>query len=162
MVNMQSIKWLWYGIALALLIADQVTKQLVLVSFYEYERVELLPILDFTLVYNPGAAWSFLSDAGGWQRWLFIAISAVVSCVLVVWIHRLPAGKTLLVISLSLILGGALGNLYDRVMLGKVVDFILLHYQSWHFPAFNVADSAISVGALLMIIDIFREERNST
>ena len=124
-------------------------------SFFEGERVNLLPILDFTLVYNKGAAWSFLSDAGGWQRWLFTAISSVVSIVLVIWIHRLVAIQKILLIALTFILAGAVGNLIDRIMLGKVVDFVLFYYDGHYFPAFNVADSAITLGAIMMLIDIF-------
>lgn len=147
--------WFWYGLALLLIVLDQITKQWVQVEFFEGQRVNLLPILDFTLVYNEGAAWSFLSDAGGWQRWLFTAISSIVSLVLVVWIYRLQRGQTLLLIALSLILAGAIGNLIDRVMLGKVVDFVLFYYNDWYFPAFNLADSVITLGAIFMIADIF-------
>ena len=147
--------WFWYGLAILLIVLDQITKHWVQLEFFEGQRVNLLPILDFTLVYNEGAAWSFLSDAGGWQRWLFTAISSIVSVVLVVWIYRLQRGQTLLLIALSLILAGAIGNLIDRVMLGKVVDFVLFYYNDWYFPAFNVADSVITLGAIFMIADIF-------
>lgn len=147
--------WFWYGLALLLIVVDQITKHWIQVEFFEGQRVNLLPILDFTLVYNEGAAWSFLSDAGGWQRWLFTAISSIVSLVLVVWIYRLQRGQTLLLIALTLILAGAIGNLIDRVMLGKVVDFVLFYYNDWYFPAFNVADSVITLGAIFMIADIF-------
>lgn len=145
----------WYGLAIALIIADQLSKYWVQASFFEGERINLLPILDFTLVYNEGAAWSFLSDAGGWQRWLFTAISSVVSVVLVVWIYRLERSQLLLLIALTFILGGAVGNLIDRVILGKVVDFVLFYYDGRYFPAFNVADSAITVGAIFMLADVF-------
>ena len=121
----------------------------------ESERLNVLPVFDLILVYNEGAAWSILSDAGGWQRWFLSAISAIVSIVLVVWIHRLRDQQVLLLAALTLILAGALGNLVDRVQLGKVVDFILVYYQDWYFPAFNVADSLITVGAILMIADMF-------
>lgn len=145
----------WYGLVIALVIADQLSKYWVQASFFEGERLNLLPILDFTLVYNEGAAWSFLSDAGGWQRWLFTAISSVVSVVLIVWIYRLERSQLLLLMALTLILSGAVGNLIDRVMLGKVVDFVLFYYDGWYFPAFNVADSAITVGAVFMLADVF-------
>ncbi len=122
----------------------------------QYARpVEILPVLNFTLLHNPGAAFSFLSDAGGWQRWFFTVVSAAVSAVLLVWLLRLQRSEKLLALSLALILGGAIGNLYDRVSLGYVVDFISFHYSGWYFPAFNIADSAISVGAVLMIVDMF-------
>lgn len=150
-----SIRWSWYTLAIVIIVLDQLTKYWVQLSFFEGERVNLLPILDFTLVYNKGAAWSFLSDAGGWQRWLFTAISSVVSIVLVIWIHRLVAIQKILLIALTLILAGAVGNLIDRIILGKVVDFVLFYYDGHYFPAFNVADSAITLGAIMMLIDVF-------
>lgn len=150
-----SIRWSWYALAIVIIVLDQLTKYWVQLSFFEGERVNLLPILDFTLVYNKGAAWSFLSDAGGWQRWLFTAISSVVSIVLVIWIHRLVAIQKILLIALTLILAGAVGNLIDRIILGKVVDFVLFYYNGHYFPAFNVADSAITLGAIMMLIDVF-------
>lgn len=147
--------WFWYGLVIVLIFLDQLSKYWVQVSFLEGERLNLLPMLDFTLVYNKGAAWSFLSDAGGWQRWLFTAISSVVSVVLVVWIYRLEKAQTFLFIALTFILAGAVGNLVDRIMLGKVVDFVLFYYDDWYFPAFNVADSAITIGAVFMLADVF-------
>ena len=117
----------WYLLALFVVIADQLSKYWVQASFELYERLPLLSFLDFTLVYNEGAAWSFLSDAGGWQRWLFTAISLIVSVVLMVWIARLQGRQRLLLMALACILGGAIGNLIDRVMLGKVVDFVLVY-----------------------------------
>ena len=150
-----SLRWAWYALAAVIIVLDQLSKYWVQISFFEYERINLLPILDFTLVYNKGAAWSFFSEAGGWQRWLFTAISAVVSVVLVIWIHRLVAVQKLLLIALTLILAGAVGNLIDRVLLGKVVDFVLFYYDGHYFPAFNVADSAITVGAIFMLADVF-------
>ncbi|MEZ7985336.1 MAG: signal peptidase II [Pseudomonadales bacterium] len=150
-----SLRWAWYALAAVIIVLDQLSKYWVQVSFFEFERINLLPILDFTLVYNKGAAWSFLSDAGGWQRWLFTGISSVVSIVLVIWIHRLVAVQKLLLIALTLILAGAVGNLIDRVLLGKVVDFVLFYYDGYYFPAFNVADSAITIGAIFMLADVF-------
>ena len=150
-----SLRWAWYALAAVIIVLDQLSKYWVQVSFFEFERINLLPVLDFTLVYNKGAAWSFLSDAGGWQRWLFTAISSVVSIVLVIWIHRLVAVQKLLLIALTLILAGAVGNLIDRVLLGKVVDFVLFYYDGHYFPAFNVADSAITIGAIFMLADVF-------
>ncbi|MGB5325836.1 MAG: signal peptidase II [Pseudomonadales bacterium] len=145
----------WYALALVIVIFDQLSKHLVQVNFELYERLPLMPMLDFTLVYNEGAAWSFLSDAGGWQRWLFTAISSVVSMVLVIWLARVATQERLLCFSLAAILGGAIGNLIDRILLGKVVDFVLVYYRDWHFPAFNLADSAITIGAIAMLLDIF-------
>lgn len=147
--------WRWYALALLIIVADQFSKYLVQANFELYDRLALLPVLDLTLVYNEGAAWSFLSDAGGWQRWLFTAISSIVSVVLVVWIARSPGSERLLCFALAAILGGAIGNLIDRVLLGKVVDFVLVYYRDWYFPAFNVADAAITLGAGAMLLDIF-------
>lgn len=147
--------WVWYGLAVVIVIADQLTKMWIQQSFDLYQRVALLPWLDFTLVYNKGAAWSFLSNAGGWQRWLFTAISSIISVVLVVWMRRVERNQIYLLTALTLILGGAVGNLIDRVMLGMVVDFVLVYYKDWYFPAFNLADSAITVGAGFMLIDMF-------
>lgn len=145
----------WYLLALAIVIFDQISKYVVQANFELYERLPLMPMLDFTLVYNEGAAWSFLSNAGGWQRWLFTAISSVVSVVLVIWLARVARQERMLCFSLAAILGGAIGNLIDRILLGKVVDFVLVYYRDWHFPAFNLADSAITIGAIAMLLDIF-------
>ena len=152
--KMSTARW-WYLLALIIITLDQLSKHWIQSNFELYERLPLLSFLDFTLVYNEGAAWSFLSDAGGWQRWLFTAISLVVSVVLVVWMARLQANQYLLFIALTLILGGAVGNLIDRVLLGKVVDFVLVYYRDWYFPAFNVADAALSLGTVFMLLDIF-------
>jgi signal peptidase II len=124
-----------------------------------YERVEVLPVLDFTLLHNTGAAFSMLANASGWQRPFFVVLGLAVSLMLVVWIWRSPRGDKLLPVALALILGGALGNVIDRVRLGYVVDFIHAHWGAAYFPAFNIADSAITVGAALLIIDAFREKR---
>src|SRR5690606_30388075 len=122
----------------------------------------VFPGFDLLLVHNTGAAFSFLSSAGGWQRWALTAISAVVSLVLLLWLWRLPPRQTLLGLALATILGGALGNLYDRWVLGYVIDFISLYYGQWRFATFNIADAAISVGAGLLALDVFlgRGEEN--
>lgn len=126
----------------------------------EYARPWVVnSFFNFTLLHNTGAAFSFLSDSGGWQRWFFSAIAALVSVVLVVWLARLDAAKRCEAAALALVLGGALGNLIDRVQFGYVVDFIVVHYQHYYWPAFNIADSAICVGAVLLLIDGFRQER---
>jgi signal peptidase II len=116
-----------------------------------------------TLLYNTGAAFSFLSGASGWQRWLFVLIAVVVSVMLVLWLKRTDRHQWWLGMGLSLILGGALGNLYDRIIHGFVVDFISVHYQNYYFPAFNLADTAITIGAALLIIDMlfFEKQRDS-
>lgn len=151
---------LYLFMALVVIVIDQWTKSLASSQLQYGVPVEILPVFNLTLQHNLGAAFSFLSDAGGWQRWFFTAISAVVSVVLAVWIFRLNDNQRLLALSLALILGGAIGNLIDRVLLGYVVDFISVHYQQRFFPAFNIADSAISVGAVLMIVDMFIHPEN--
>ena len=118
-----------------------------------YQPVPVMPSFNFTLMYNRGAAFSFLAGAGGWQRWFFLALSIAIGIGLTVWLTRLRAGQTLLAVALALILGGAVGNVIDRAIYGYVIDFIDWYYGQWHWPAFNVADSAISVGAALLIID---------
>jgi signal peptidase II len=144
--------WLWLSIAVIAL--DQWTKSLIVASLDELDRYVLLPVLELRRFHNEGAAFSFLDDAGGWQRWLFIGLGVVVSTAILFWLRRLPAkGQALLAAGLALIVGGALGNVIDRVLLGYVVDFILVHYREHAFPAFNVADSAITVGAGLVILD---------
>jgi signal peptidase II len=151
------LRWLWLtGVVLVL---DQLTKAWVSASFSLYERINVLPFLDITRVHNRGAAFSFLSTAAGWQRWFFAALALAVSVMIVVWLRRLPAGQRLLAASLALVLGGALGNLWDRLQLGYVIDFIDVYYGSWHWPAFNVADSAITVGAALLILDALAGRR---
>jgi signal peptidase II len=145
----------WFLIALLIVLVDHWTKGLASSQLQYARPVAVLPVLNFTLQHNPGAAFSFLSEAGGWQRWFFSFAAIAVSAVLVVWITRLNKSQYLLAASLALILGGALGNLWDRLALGYVVDFISVHYEHHYFPAFNVADAAISVGAALMILDAF-------
>src|SRR5262245_7299055 len=150
--------WLWLS-ALVVLV-DQATKVLVSSSLELYERVVLLPVLELTRLHNEGAAFSMLADASGWQRWFFILLGTGVSLILMVWLRRIRTPEqTLLAMGLSLVLGGALGNVVDRVWLGHVVDFIHVHWGEWYFPAFNVADSAITIGAGCLLLDAFREGR---
>jgi signal peptidase II len=145
-------KWLW--LALAVILLDQITKQLVMQVFAEFEAVELLPVLELMRLHNEGVAFSFLDGGPGWQRWVFITLNVVVSVGIVVWLRRLPAsGQKLLAAGLALVLGGALGNAIDRALWGHVIDFIRVHYADWYFPAFNMADSAITIGAALVILD---------
>lgn len=148
--------WLWYGLSLLIIILDQWTKQLAESRLTWGESVQVTSWFDFTLAYNTGAAFSFLSDAGGWQRWFFAIVALGVSAFIAVWMWRLPKEQRLLGFGLALILGGAIGNLYDRLALGHVIDFISVHYQSYYWPAFNIADSAICVGAAFLIIDMFK------
>ena len=142
----------WLALAALVVIADQVTKYAVSRSFALYESLEVTPFFNLVLVHNRGAAFSFLSDAGGWQRGFFIAI-ALVACVWIPWLLRKHRGETLFCLSLALILGGALGNVIDRVLHGAVVDFLDFHAFGYHWPAFNVADMGISCGAALLIWD---------
>ena len=144
--------WLW--LSAIILVADQVTKWMIVDSIELYERVPVMNLLDITHLRNTGAAFSFLSDAGGWQRWFFIILAILVSALVVVWMSRLPArGKSWLCVALALVVGGAVGNVVDRILFGFVVDFISVHYSGWYFPAFNVADSAITVGAVILLIE---------
>ncbi|MFV8817852.1 signal peptidase II [Haliea sp. E17] len=145
----------WYVLALVVVLLDQYTKGLASAQL-EYARpVPVFFWFDLTLHHNPGAAFSFLSDAGGWQRWFFTGIAVAMSVAIAAWLFFVPRAQWLLALGLGLILGGALGNLWDRVVLGHVVDFISVHWQGWYFPTFNLADSAITVGAGCLILDSF-------
>jgi|SRR5690554_2184284 len=150
------LTWLWLSIVV--IAADQISKHWFVANFNLYEQMQVIPdLFSWTLAYNRGAAFSFLANEAGWQRWFFAIIALAVSLVLVVWLKRLKANETWLAIALALVLGGAIGNLYDRVTLGYVVDFILVHWKTqWYFPAFNIADSAITVGAVMLALDMFR------
>jgi len=149
--------WHWLAISMVVVALDQATKVFIQQSFAGGESVRVTPFFNLVLAYNKGAAFSFLADAGGWQRGFFITLAVVISTFLL-WMMRGHPGNRLLCVALALVFGGALGNLYDRVVLGHVVDFIQLHAAGYYFPAFNVADSAISVGAGLLIIDSFRKQ----
>lgn len=174
MVNNVKKKALWFVIPLVIFVIDQITKTMAVTHLDYTVPSRFLPYFNFTLLYNEGAAFSFLDDAGGWQRWFFAVIAGAVSLAIAVWIAKLPASKKWELTGLALILGGALGNLYDRILLGKVVDFVdwfypaseaclPLFYQrfdvldslSCHWPAFNIADAAILAGAACLIIDAF-------
>jgi signal peptidase II len=150
------LAWLW--ISLVVIAADQISKHWFVANLDVYEQIVVIPdLFSWTLAYNRGAAFSFLANEAGWQRWFFAVIALAVSAVLVVWLRRLKTNETWLAIALALVLGGAIGNLYDRVVLGHVVDFILVHWKTqWYFPAFNIADSAITVGAVMLALDMFR------
>ena len=144
-----------------IVVVDQLTKYLSNTLLPYAQAQPVVPgFFDLLLVYNRGAAFSFLDDAGGWQRWALALVSLLVSIVIALWLWRLPARQRLLGIALALVLGGALGNLYDRMVLGYVIDFVSLHYGSWRFATFNIADAAISIGALLLAIDVFTGEKS--
>lgn len=147
-------RWLCFVVVVLVVALDQVTKSLVSQHLQMGVPVMVLPGFDMLLAHNEGAAFSFLDDAGGWQRWLFTVISAVVSVALTVWLWRLPSGQRMLAIALVFTLAGAIGNLIDRIQLGYVVDFISLYYAQWRFATFNVADAAISCGAVLLVLDV--------
>lgn len=156
--------WTWFAIAVSIVILDLWTKHLASSAFEYNEKKEVFSFFNLTLRHNTGAAFSFLANAGGWQRWFFTILTTVVSIVLVVWITRVGQYRVLEPLGLALVLGGALGNLYDRVTLGYVVDFIEFHWKNRHFfPAFNIADMAISCGAALLIFDnlLFSHKREA-
>ncbi|HLY53363.1 MAG TPA: signal peptidase II [Steroidobacteraceae bacterium] len=154
--------WRWLPIAALVVAADQAAKYWMQQHFLPFERVRLLPVLDVILTYNTGAAFSFLAEASGWQRWLFVLLAVAVSATLIVWLRRLSAAtQALVACGLSLIVGGALGNMIDRVRLGHVIDFIYAHWDTHYFPAFNVADSAITVGAALLLLDAWLGSRGA-
>ena len=155
-----------YLVSLIIVVIDQVSKikmdqWLGLCVPGQCERFEVLPVFQLAVLYNEGAAFSFLADAGGWQRWFLTGISAVVSVALVVWLRRVEAHQVYLRFGLVLILGGAVGNLIDRAFQGYVVDFLIVHYEQYYFPAFNVADAAISVGAVFLLLDLFLAKEES-
>ena len=147
------LKWLWVSVLSLLL--DQASKLAVDGSMQLFESIPLLPYFNLTYVHNTGAAFSFLSDAGGWQRWLFAGLAVVMSSIIGLWLARLKQHETLMAVALALVLGGAIGNLIDRVAYGYVIDFLDVYYQDWHWPAFNIADSAICVGVALMLLESF-------
>jgi signal peptidase II len=151
-LNAGASNWLWA--TLLVLALDQWSKHWILGHLAEFEELFVLPVLDIVRWHNEGAAWSFLSEASGWQRWFFVALGVGVSVGILVWLRRLPArGQSRIAAGLAMVMGGALGNVVDRVRLGYVVDFIKVHYGDWVFPAFNLADSAITIGAGLLILD---------
>lgn len=144
------LNWLW--ISGLVIILDQITKWIADRSLELHVPVPIMPSFNFTLVYNTGAAFSFLSEAGGWQRWFFSLLTISICVVLLIWLKRLDEHEKPAAIGLSLVLGGALGNLIDRLMYGYVIDFIQWYYHGYYWPTFNIADSAISVGATLLVV----------
>lgn len=149
------LKWIW--LAIVIVIVDQLTKYIASNALEMFQPVAVMPMFNWTLMHNTGAAFSFLAEAGGWQRWFFAFIALGVSAVIVFWIKRLEAHEKWQAVALTLILGGAIGNVIDRIRLGYVVDFIDVYYEQWHWPAFNIADSAIFIGVAMLIVDGIRE-----
>jgi signal peptidase II len=150
----------WLLLSAGVVLADQVSKAYIARHYLEFEFTRILPVLDVTCMHNVGAAFSFLASASGWQRWVFIGLAVVVSIAVTVWLLRLPRGApALLAAGLALVLGGAVGNVIDRIRLGYVIDFIHFHWDQAYFPAFNVADSAITVGAACLLLDALLEAR---
>ena len=150
--------WPWLLLAAAIFVADQWTKQWILDHYQHGDATPITSFFNIVRAHNPGAAFSFLAGASGWQRWFFTAIG-VGAAVFIVWLLRAHAGQRLFSFALTLILGGAIGNVVDRLQHGYVVDFLDFHWAGWHFPAFNIADSGITVGALLLILDELRRMR---
>ncbi len=154
------LKYLW--ITVFVIIADQATKWIANTQLVYHQKVSVMPYFDWFLSYNEGAAFSFLADAGGWQRWFFMILAIIISVALFLWIKKLNSEEKMAAIALSLILGGALGNVIDRVILGHVIDFIQVWLGSYPWPAFNIADSAISVGAVILILSGMKKPYQQT
>lgn len=147
-------KWPWFILSLIVIICDQASKYLVEVLLTPYKPLPVFPMFNLTLAYNSGAAFSFLSGAGDWHRWFFAGFSFIVSAILAIWLYRTASHAKLLLAGISLILGGAIGNLFDRAFHGYVIDFIDLYYKHYHFATFNIADSAICIGAGFFVLDL--------
>lgn len=147
------MSWVWLLVSAVVIVLDWHSKQWASNALELYRPQEVFSWFNVTLAHNYGAAFSFLADAGGWQRWFFVVLATVVSLVLLVWLIRLPRKEWMTGLGLGLILGGAVGNVADRIRLGYVVDFIDVHFGGWHYPAFNVADSAITCGVILLLLD---------
>jgi signal peptidase II len=156
-----SVKRSWLVVLFLVILLDQFTKKIVVVNLSEFQVITITYFFDFVRLHNKGAAFSFLSNASGWQHWFFLIIGITVSIGIAYWIAKLPSkGKGILIAGLFLVLGGAIGNIIDRLIYGHVVDFLSFHYRGWYFPAFNVADSSITVGAILILLDSFLENKS--
>jgi signal peptidase II len=149
--------YLWLSAAVIAL--DQLSKAVIERTLGLYQSIAVLPVLEITRLHNTGAAFSFLADAAGWQRWLFTALAFIVSAALVIWLRRIDGAARVLASAVALILAGALGNVIDRLRLGHVIDFVHAHWGEHYFPAFNIADSAITIGAALLLLDAWLEPR---
>jgi signal peptidase II len=151
--------WLW--LSALVIVVDQITKRIVDTTMQLYQSIELIPYFQLTYMRNQGAAFSFLSGAGGWQRWFFIALAVIASVFICFWLKKLNRSQRWEAIAWSLVLGGALGNLIDRILYGYVIDFLDVYIGDWHWPAFNVADSAITVGVVMLLLDSFKPQPRS-
>lgn len=149
----------WFLFSLVVILLDQASKYWALKTLIPYQPEAVMPMVNFTLAYNTGAAFSFLSGTGDWHRWFFTGFSALMSCALAIWIIRVPTSARLQLVAISLILAGAVGNLIDRIVLGHVIDFIDVYYTHYHWPVFNLADSAICLGAVLLLADTCRSPK---
>ena len=156
--KMSMLKWLW--LSALIIVLDQASKWVMSSWLSLYETVAVIPFFNLTMAHNTGAAFSFLSQAGGWQRWFFVGLALAVSLGLLIWLKKI-AKTNLEAMSVSLILGGAIGNVIDRVYFGYVIDFLDVYYGSYHWPAFNIADSAIVIGAIILVIDSFTAKPES-
>ncbi|ATC98125.1 signal peptidase II [Pseudoalteromonas spongiae] len=152
---------IWLVLSIILLALDQITKWIVSTEMSLYQTIDILPVFNFTYVHNYGAAFSFLSEAGGWQKYFFSIIAVTISVLLIYWLKKLPATNKLLCSAYALVLAGAIGNLIDRLVHGYVIDFLHVYYQQYDFPVFNIADVAISIGAALLLLDAFFEQKES-
>ena len=155
---------IWLALSLVVVVLDQLTKAIAIDVLQPYVPHPVIPgMLNWTLAFNPGAAFSFLADQEGWQRWLFTLLAIGVSAVLAAWLRRTPRGDWRTALPLALVIGGALGNLIDRIRLGHVIDFIQVYFGNWPFPSFNLADSAISIGAVLLVLfSLFAHDKPAT
>ena len=148
--------WLW--LSALVIVVDQITKRVIDSAMQLHQTIELVPYFQLTYMRNQGAAFSFLSGAGGWQRWFFIGLAIVASVFIFVWLRKLDPSRRREAVAWALVLGGALGNLIDRILYGYVIDFLDVYVGDWHWPAFNVADSAITVGVALLLLDSFKTQ----
>ena len=151
--------WLW--LSALVIVIDQITKRIVDTTMQLYQSIELIPYFQLTYMRNQGAAFSFLSGAGGWQRWFFIGLAVIASVFICFWLKKLNRSQRWEAIAWSLVLGGALGNLIDRILYGYVIDFLDVYVGDWHWPAFNVADSAITVGVVMLVLASFKPQPRS-
>ena len=156
LIQNTGLRWLW--LTVICLVADQLSKYLIISNFDLYQSINVLPFFNLTYVQNPGAAFSFLADQSGWQRWFFTAVASIASVIFIYWLAKTPKEHSMLNIAFALILSGAVGNLIDRALFGYVIDFLDFYINDTHWPAFNIADSMIFIGAALMIIDSFKNK----